>query len=77
MKKLIVFVFILLCFCILTLNKQSKNPLLSKQNVESVCLVTDYEIVDSESVYCGNLVFNYCDITQANGKINQLKNNIK
>lgn len=77
MKKLIAFIFILVCFCMLGFYKTENNPLLACENVEKVCFVSDSKIEDMENVLCGDMVFNYCTLDQANEKIEQLKNDLK
>ena len=76
MKKIIVFVSILCAFCALSFFKIEKNPIFELKNVEKVCLVSEQEYSDMESVVCGNKFFNYCTLEQAKEKVVELENNI-
>lgn len=77
MKKFLVFILILVCFCAISLFKTQTNPLLACENVEKVCFVSSGNIEDMESVKCGDMVFNYCTLKQANEKLSKIESDLK
>ena len=76
MKKFLVFVLILACFCSVALFKTESNPLFSCKNVEKVCFISSNEIEEAQSVKCGDKVFNYCTLQQANEMMSDLKSEL-
>ncbi len=79
MKKLIVFIFLLCCVGVTALFKLETNPLFKIEGVEKVCFISNTEI-DSEcvdSVYCGDLVFNYCSLEDAWQNLSEFSQNIQ
>lgn len=79
MKKFIVFAVILAAVCCTPLLKLAKNPIFSFSQVEKVCFVKSEKVnLDGfETVYCGDLVFNYCSFSTAQKNLEILKNDIK
>ena len=74
MKKLVVYLLILVCFGGLFSVKTENNPLFSLEKVESVCFVSSEKSDGCDVVCCGDMFFNYCSVEQAKEKIDEIKN---
>lgn len=75
MKKLLVFIMLLICLCVTFAFKNVKNPLWNMVGVDRVCLISseNYEkSLDVEAVNCGDLVFNFCTLEVARENISNI-----
>lgn len=73
MKKLIVFLLIIVFISITSFVKNSQNPLFYFNDVNRVCLVVDAGSLDGEVINCGNKDFVYYSKEDALEKINNSK----
>ena len=73
MKKLIVFVLLLVVLSSTVMYKQEINPVWGLSNIQKVCFVSKdkFEQTGFENVICGDLFFNFCSSDVAK---NDLKN---
>lgn len=78
MKKLVIFILILVCTVSSLFVKNDINPIFNLSNVEKVCIVSASNLQygeDIESVACGDKYFNYCSLEIAKTKIKEIGNN--
>lgn len=76
MKKVVVFVLLLSCLGATYAFKNENNPIFSLP-AEQVCVVDDEDLSDlleAESVHCGDLIFNYCTLQKAKENFEKIKN---
>lgn len=77
MKKMLVFVLILVFLCLTSLVKFEENPLWKFDNIGKVCFVSaeNYQSDEIESVKCGDKFFNFCSLKTAKERIKLLSKN--
>lgn len=75
MKKIFVFILILVCFVSSAFVKNDINPIFGFDNIDKVCIVSASDLQDDEtqSVACGDKYFNYCSLNVAKTKIQECK----
>ncbi len=76
MKKLLVFVFLLTCLGCTTFFKLETNPLFNLNGVDRVCFISSVALDKTESVNCGDMVFNYCSLSTAKENLSDFKEDL-
>ena len=74
MKKLIVFIMLLISLFPLLFIKQKQCKLLNLDGITEVCLVSSEKYQNFDALYCGDLVFNYCSLSEAKRNLDKIQN---
>ena len=75
MKKVLVFVFLLCCLGATFVFKNGKNPIFSLP-AEEVCFVDEEDcsdLLEAETVRCGDLIFHFCSLEKAKENFDKIK----
>ncbi len=73
MKKLVVFILIIISVFLTTFVKDKLNPLFACANVYEVCLVVDNNAITGDVIKCGNKDFVYLNKEEGLEKVKQCK----
>ncbi len=78
MKRVIVFVFLILCLVMTNLGKLQRNPLFAIDGVEKVCFISgdSFDAYGVETVKCGELAFNFCSVETARKNLRNFNKNL-